>query len=59
MKTKFKKIYSKISKAALPLCGIAASLCMFVANSSPNLCSFIWSFEIDMPKALRDNNEIK
>lgn len=35
MKKKFQKICKKFSKATMPLYGLAASLCIFVANSSP------------------------
>lgn len=58
MKKKFLKFCVKLTKAAIPLCGIAASLCMFVANSSPNLCSFIWAYEIDAPPSLRNVGKI-
>lgn len=55
MKKKFFKALSKITKTALPLCGIAASLCIFVANNSPNLCVFTWGYEIAPPVCLKIN----
>lgn len=54
MKKKFLEFCTKLTKAAIPLCGIAASLCMFVANSSPNLCGLWWAYEPDMPSSLSD-----
>lgn len=53
MKKKFLGFCTKLTKAAIPLCGIAASLCMFVANSSPNLCSILWYYEPPMPYTLK------
>lgn len=53
MKKKFSKFCARLTKAAIPLCGIAASLCMFVANSSPNLCIGWWHYEIEPPQHLK------
>lgn len=55
MKKKFQKICKKLIKASIPIYGLAASLCIFVANCSPNLCGLWWAYEPDTPKSLKDS----
>lgn len=44
---------SFIKRTIMPLCGVVATLCIFVANSSPNLCLGIWGYEKEMPETLK------
>lgn len=54
MKQLLKKLIQFIFKISVPLCGIAAAICVFVANNSPNLCIFPWGYELDMPQQLKN-----
>lgn len=56
MKKKFEKLCGKITRYSIPLCGLAASLCMFVAEHSQELCIFTWGYEICPPKCLSDRS---
>lgn len=53
-----KKLLEKATKvflrAVVPVCSMVVCLCIFVANSSPNLCNWIWGYEISLPKAIKD-----
>lgn len=53
MKQLLKKFIQFIFKISVPLCGIAAAICVFVANNSPNLCGFFWGYEETMPENLK------
>ncbi len=53
MKQLLKKLIQFIFKISVPLCGIAATICVFVANNSPNLCMLAWGYEPDMLQKLK------
>lgn len=42
-----------IKRSIISLCSVVVTLCIFVANSSPNLCLGIWGYEEEMPKTLK------
>lgn len=50
-----KKFMNLVKKYALPLSGVAAALCLFVAEHSANLCMGFWAYEEEMPECLKKN----
>ena len=54
MKKFWAKATKVILKVGVPVCSMVVGFCIFVANSSPNMCVPIWAYEVDMPESIKD-----